>query len=57
MIEKYLLEGLTRVANCDRIKGYCEPNIFCHQAIEEWMVKRVLCACDLLVQEWRELCQ
>ena len=54
MSEDYLVEALTKIANCDRVKKACEPDVFCPQDIGKWHVKRVLIAVELLDAEWKK---
>jgi len=49
-----LVEAITKIANDDSLIKELEPNLFNHQDIQEWMVKRVLRAYLLLDEEWRK---
>ena len=49
-----LIEAITKIANDDKLVKEIEPNLFNHQDIQEWMVKRVLRA-YLLFDENRSI--
>ena len=54
MSEDYLAEALTKIANCDKVKKACEPDVFCPQDVKVSQSKRLLYAIELLDAEWRK---
>ena len=49
-----LIEAIIKIANSDKLIKELEPNLFSHQKIQEWMVKRVLRAYLLFDEKWRK---
>ncbi len=47
-----LIKGITQIANNKELIEKLEPNVFSHQEIKGWMVKRILMAYQLLENEW-----
>jgi len=51
MIEDYI-DAIVTISNYHKVIDACEPNVFSHQKISKWHVKRILKAIELLQQEW-----
>ena len=49
-----LIEGITQIANNKQVIEKLEPDVFSHQEIKEWMVKRVLYAFLLINEEFEK---
>jgi len=47
-----IVEAIVKISNHPKVIEMCEPNVFSHQTIGEWHVKRILKAVELLQQEW-----
>ncbi len=52
MTEDYLVEAITRIANHPEVIKYLESHIAFPMQTQEWMVKRILYALELLQNEW-----
>ncbi len=46
-----IIEAIATIANHDKVKKACEPNVMQPLQIENWMVKRVLYAYKLFTDE------
>jgi hypothetical protein len=54
MTDEYI-EAITKIANHNRIKEMMEPNVFRHEDVKDWQVKRILYAERLLEDEYGNL--
>jgi hypothetical protein len=54
MIDQALIEGITRIANHDKILKELEPQVMHHTKLTESDVKRVLYSLALLIKEWEK---
>ncbi len=50
-MDDFIVKAITQIANADRVKKYCEPNLVWHEDIKENQTERVLYALELFVQE------
>jgi len=46
-----LSEKLAKIGNREEVKEACEPNICYRMELKPWMVKRVIIAMDLYLEE------
>ena len=53
-MDNSLIEGITKIANNEKVIKYLEPNLMCHQDIQEWQTRRVLYALSLFHEEFKK---
>ncbi len=50
--EDYIIDALLQIGNHKKVMEMCEPQVMQPLQLQEWMVKRVLKAQELLENEW-----
>ncbi len=48
----FIIDAIVEIANHEKVKKICEPNIMQPQELQTWMVIRVLKAVELMDDEW-----
>ncbi len=51
-MDDILLEAIITIANHQKVKALCEPNIMGPKELKVWMVMRTLVAISLFQEEW-----
>lgn len=53
MDNETLVNAVLKIGNHEEVKRVCESNIFYHQELQPWMVKRTLMALGLFKREYK----